>query len=84
MSSSTYPQLDLDEQIARIRQMQAESDKFAAEQRKLSQEAFKLTQEGMKLQRERFLAPFAVLAALGGLGGLITLVQWFGRIGGHQ
>ena len=72
--------LDLDEQIARIRRAQVESDKFAAEQKKLMAEQEKLFAEerklfaeALKLQRDRLLSPWLVIVAtIGGLGGLIA------------
>jgi hypothetical protein len=87
-------EFDLAEQIARIRHLQEETDKFAAEQRKLAaehgrvnaeqiklmSEEYKLFAEGRKLSRETRLAPWMIIvAALGGLGGLITVIQTFWR-----
>jgi hypothetical protein len=42
MSASSVDPFDLAEQLARIRRMQEESDKFSAEQHKLTEEALKL------------------------------------------
>jgi hypothetical protein len=69
---------DLQEQLARIRRAQEESDKFAAEQKKLMAEQEKLYAEerklfaeALKLQRERLLSPWLfIVATIGGLGGL--------------
>jgi len=58
-------QLDLRDEIARIDRNRAEAEKFAAEQRKLIAEA-------RKLDRDRWLAPFVLLASLA--GGLIASV----------
>lgn len=56
MAATSSPgNLDLEEQIARIRRAQVETDKFAAEQRKLSAEA-------AKLDRDRSLAPWQIVA----------------------
>jgi hypothetical protein len=60
--------LDLQEQIARIRRAQVESDKFQAEQRKLMAEA-------AKYERERSLAPLVIAASLG--AGLVSLLGRF-------
>ncbi len=64
--------LDLQEQIARIRRAQVESDKFQAEQRKLIAEA-------AKFERERSLAPVVIAASLGAgiIAGLISLLGRF-------
>ncbi len=51
------PQLDYEEQLARIARMRLESDKFAAEMRKLSAEA-------LKLDRDRTLAPWVIATSL--------------------
>jgi hypothetical protein len=91
MSASSVDPFDLAEQLARIRRMQEESHKFSAEQHKLTEEALKfaaeqrkLTEEALKFRRDRFVAPVVAFAALlGGLGGLVTLIQWASRIGGH-
>ena len=64
--SATYPNLDLDEQIARIRRAQVETDKFAAETRKL-------LAEGRKFDRERSIQ--TLLAFTGLIGGIVTVVQ---------
>jgi len=72
--------LDIDEQIARIRRAQTESDKFAEEQRKLTAESQKfaaeqqkLFAEALKLQRDRLLSPWLVIVAVfGGLGGMVA------------
>lgn len=56
MSATTHSPLDLDEQIARIRRAQAETDKFAAEQRKLSEEA-------NNLRVARYVTPTAAVVA---------------------
>jgi len=77
MSASSVDPFDFAEQLARIRRMQEESNKFAAEQRKL-------TEEALKYRRDRLVAPVVAFAALlGGLGGLVTLIQWASRLGGH-
>jgi hypothetical protein len=59
--------IDLQEQIARIKNAQAETDKFAAEQRKLAAEASKLIVD-------RWMLPFAVLINLvsGAMGGALV------------
>jgi len=64
--------LDLQEQIARIRRAQVESDKFQAEQRKLIAEA-------AKFERERTLAPIVIAASLGAgiIAGLVSLLGRF-------
>ncbi|WP_338661781.1 hypothetical protein VQH23_16290 [Pararoseomonas sp. SCSIO 73927] len=74
MSITTAPSpLDLDEQIARIRRAQAETDKFAAEQRKLSEEA-------NNLRVARYVTPTAaVIAALAALTAAFPVIaRWLG------
>ena len=70
--------IDLQEQVARIRRMQEESDKFAAEQRKLIAEQYKLMAEGAKFRREPWIALLtgsaALLAAGAAIGGLLVKV----------
>ncbi len=81
MSSTPQPlPLDYDEQVARIRRAQFESDKLYEESRKLIAEERKLRAEADKFNRERSLAPFGLLAGiLGGAisGTVITLVTHF-------
>ena len=56
MASSPAPSvLDIEEQVARIRRSQVETEKFVAEQRKLMAEA-------AKFDRERTLAPWQIMA----------------------
>lgn len=76
MSASTENPFDFTEQLARIRHYQEESDKFAAEQRKLAQEALKLLAEEQKLNRDRWLAPWVLIATLMSslAGGVIVAV----------
>jgi len=64
--------LDLQEQIVRIKRAQVESDKFQAEQRKLIAEA-------AKYERERSLAPVVIAASLGA-GVMAGLVSLLGRL----
>lgn len=70
--------LDLDEQIARIRRHQVESDKLQAEshkllseQLKLQAEQLKLSMEAAKLARDRSLAPWQIVLTLLGAGGAL-------------
>ena len=75
--------LDIQEQVARIRRSQAESDKFAAAQRKLMEASHKLFEEGLKFRSDRLVQPIVATAALlGGLGGIVTLIQLALRAGG--
>jgi hypothetical protein len=78
--------LDLQEQIARIKRAQVESDKFQAEQRKLIMESDKfqaeqrkLMAEAAKYERERSLAPVVIAASLGA-GVMAGLVSLLGRL----
>lgn len=83
MSASIGPnQLDLAEQIARIRKAQAESDKLAEETRKYISEAHKLDAEAAKLNRERWWQPaLAITGLIGGIVSVVTLVlHAIGRI----
>jgi hypothetical protein len=68
--ATAEPDFDLNEQIARIRRAQVESDKFQAEQRKLMAEA-------AKYERERNSAPVVIAASLGAgfTAGLISLLS---------
>lgn len=66
------PSLDIQEQVARIERAQAETRKFAAEQNKLAAEA-------SKLNRDRFFAPFVVLASISGSGILLAVMNHFWR-----
>ena len=61
-TAETVP-FDLQEQLARIRRAQAESDKFVEEARKLSAEQNKLFAEALKSERERALAPWQIMVA---------------------
>ncbi len=85
MSSTPQPlPLDYDEQVARIRRAQFETDKFAEESRKYTEESRKLAEESRKLvaeerklwveadklRRDRNLAPFGLLAGV--LGGAVS------------
>ncbi|MDT7952835.1 MAG: hypothetical protein RQ966_15130 [Acetobacteraceae bacterium] len=75
-ATATTNDLDLAEQVARIRRMQEETDKFAAEQRKLSEEALKLSAEAAKLRGDRWLAPLLVVVSLlGAAGGIVTVLH---------
>lgn len=69
MTGATDPgAIDLTEQVARIRRMLAESDKFQAEQRKLIAEA-------QKFDRDRWLAPLlALVAAVGAVTAAVASV----------
>jgi hypothetical protein len=81
--SSSIEELESQERLTRIRkmlaehdQLNAERDKLNAERIKLMSEEYKLFNEGRKLGQETRLAPWMiVVAALGGLGGLISIVQ---------
>ncbi len=70
--SATNPANDLDvlEQIARIRRAMVESDKFAAEQRKLIEKSNKLAAEATKFQRDTSVAPWLAGGAVA--GGILT------------
>ncbi len=77
----TEASLDLEEQIARIRRMREESEKFSAEQHKLLAEQMKLAAEAAKLERDRWLAPW--LLAVAALGGALGIVQFFLHLAGR-
>jgi hypothetical protein len=81
------PPVDPQEQIARIKRAQIETDTFAAEQRKLSEEAAKfaagqrklseeatrLADEGRNHDRERLLAAWQLaIRLLGAVGGFVA------------
>ncbi|HVZ07203.1 hypothetical protein [Rhodopila sp.] len=75
---------DLREQIARIDRAQEETRKFVAEQHKLIAEQLKLAAEAKKLDRDRFLAPLAMVVsamAAGGalVGGTVALMKLLGQ-----
>lgn len=75
MSDIPQDRLDIDEQVSRIERAQAETRKFSAEMNKLAAEAIKLAAEGQKFNRDRWLAPFAALAAvIGGVLGTATFI----------
>jgi hypothetical protein len=84
MAEEARTEFDLREQLARIDQMRAESQKFAAEQAKLSTEqgkllieAFKLRAEEAKLNRERWWFPWLQLITVAASGGAVAaLVSW--------
>lgn len=72
--------LALEQEVARLRHLREEADKFNAEQRrltaeqnKLAAEQLKLTYEALKLDRDRFWSPWLAVAAIcGGIGGTIA------------
>ncbi len=76
MSELPLGRLDLDEQVARIERMQAETRKFSDEAMKLNAEMLKLYAEGMKFERERTTLVMTAGAALAGaaavIGGLVV------------
>jgi len=76
MSELPLGRLDLDEQVARIERMQAETRKFSDEAMKLNAEMLKLYAEGMKFERERTTLVLTAGAALAGaaavIGGLVV------------
>jgi hypothetical protein len=76
MSEAPLGRLDLDEQVARIERMQAETRTFADEAMKLNAEMLKLYAEGMKFERERTTLVLTAGAALAGaaavIGGLVV------------
>lgn len=72
-------ELDLQEQIARIRRAQIESDKFVADTHKAIEERLKIERESIKLERETKFMPASLIfqamlaaAALIGAGATIT------------
>ena len=76
MSATTQSDLNIEEQLGRIRRAAVESDKFAAETRKLLAEAAKLT-------RDRSMAPWQIVVsamAAGGalVGGTVALMKILG------
>jgi hypothetical protein len=77
--------LDLREQIERIDRQRAEGHKFmaeqhklAAEQQKLVAEELKLTAEALKLSRDRWLAPWLLLASITS-GAVVAVIGHFWR-----
>ncbi len=64
MGAATPETLDLEEQIARIRRMREESEKFSAEQHKLIAEA-------LKPERDRAIIPWQVMATMLGAGAAL-------------
>lgn len=87
MSDTTPTQLDIEEQIERIRRARIESDRFAIEMQKLAAETIKLGAEGGKLEaekrkfnRETVLAPLiAAVALVGGVLGTASFLARFLR-----
>jgi hypothetical protein len=80
VATEEITQLDLAEQISRIRRAQVETDKFAAEQRKLSEEA-------SNMRVVRWVAPVSALltpiaASIAAFGALVAaapvLRHWLG------
>lgn len=73
MSDTTA--FDLQEQIARIRRAQAETEKFAAEQRKLASEADKLARDTRFAPWQLSFTGAAAGAAI--VGALATITKLF-------
>ncbi len=85
MSEAPLGRLDLDEQVARIERMQAETRMHSEECRKLSEESrkrgheatrlsvemLKLYAEGMKFERERTTLVLTAGAALAGAAAVV-------------
>ena len=77
--SATQPDnFDLAEQLANIRRVQIETDKFAAEQRRRSEEANKLALESGALRVFRWVTPIAAV-----IGASVAAVLSVMRVGGH-
>lgn len=76
MASAASPTaLEIEEQVARIRRAQVETEKFVAEQKKLMAEA-------AKLERDRTLAPWQIVATTVAataalIGGTAAVVKIF-------
>ena len=74
--------LNIREQIARIDQAREQALKFTAEQHKLMAEEQKLASERHKLDRDRWLAPWLLLATVAASitsGVLVSVVAHFWR-----
>jgi hypothetical protein len=78
MMSESYPALDMREQIARIDRalaghgkFQAETEKLLAESRKFRVEREKRGAAAGKLQRDRMLAPWAIVVTAIGTGAAL-------------
>ena len=82
---SDIPQLDVNEQVARIERAQVEARKFVAEANKLNAEHLNLMQEALKLERDRWLAPALAIAAVisGVLGGVLGTASFIARLLGR-
>ena len=64
-----------EELVARLRHMNAETEKFVAEQRKLIAEQSKLAAEAQKFAWDVRLAPYlAIAAVIGGLLGAASFI----------
>lgn len=77
--------LDLREQIERIdrqreegQKFNAEQNKLMAEQQKLLAEERKLNAEALKLSRDRWLAPWVIVASLSS-GIIVAVISHFWR-----
>jgi hypothetical protein len=75
---TTPDQMELQEQIARITRMNAETGKLQEETRKFVSEAHKFAAEARKLNRDHGLAPWLVL--VGVVGGLLGMVSFAARL----
>lgn len=64
MTDINAAELNHTETLARIRRTQVETDKLAEETRKFVAEQHKLMAEAAKLQRDRGLAPWALIVAI--------------------
>ena len=75
---TTPDQLELQEQIARITRMNAETGKLQEETLKLVSEAHKLAAEARKLNRDHGLAPWLVI--VGVVGGMLGILSFGARL----